>query len=109
MYCGPGAYCKHRDFAEAIRVTAQAKHQFPHRPDDLYLRGSKLIRESVGCGVTVMRAHVEVDRIVGMASLDVGLRLSEEWKDICDIQIASTSQWPSSFLKPTEVVYSVCT
>lgn len=75
------------DFAEALRVTAKAKARFPENLDDLYNRGSKLIRESIECGVTSMRTHVEVDKTVKLTCLDVGLRLVEQWKDLCEIQV----------------------
>lgn len=77
-----------RDFAEALRITTKAKAQFTHEPEDLYRRGYRLIRESVECGVTSMRTHVEVDTTVKFTCLDVGLRLSKEWEDVCEIQVA---------------------
>ncbi|KLO12194.1 Metallo-dependent hydrolase [Schizopora paradoxa] len=82
------------DFAEALRVTSAVKAGFVERTDDLYARGRRLIQESVASGVTSMRAHVEVDAIVGSACLEVGLRLSEEFKDVCDVEIAVFMQDP---------------
>jgi cytosine/adenosine deaminase-related metal-dependent hydrolase len=73
-----------------MKVTAEAKKTFPFDPDDLYARGARVIRESLECGVTSMRAHVEVDTIVGFACLDVAQALQNEYKTICDIQIAGT-------------------
>lgn len=59
---------------------------------DLLERGRRLILESVQAGVTSMRAHVEVDKLVGMKCLDAGLALKKEFgpqgRGICDIQIA---------------------
>lgn len=80
-----------RDFAEALRVTAKAKCAFPSDEEDLYNRGKRLVISSVECGVTAMRAHVEVDEIVGMSCLDVGLKLREEFKEVCEVQIAGTT------------------
>jgi cytosine/adenosine deaminase-related metal-dependent hydrolase len=77
-----------RDFAEAFKITAKAKSQFLLDSDDLYKRGYRLIRESVECGVTSMRTHVEVDTSVKFTCLDVGLRLSKEWQGICEIQVS---------------------
>ncbi|CCM03532.1 uncharacterized protein FIBRA_05666 [Fibroporia radiculosa] len=82
------------DFAEALKVTAQAKGNFPSALEDLYNRGSRLIVESVECGVTAMRAHVEVDETVHMSCLDVGLRLKKDYETICDVQIAVFAQDP---------------
>ena len=55
--------------------------------EDLYRRGERVIRESIGCGVTSMRAHVEVDSIVGFACLDVAEALRDKYKMICEVQI----------------------
>ncbi|KAH9891652.1 Metallo-dependent hydrolase [Cubamyces lactineus] len=82
------------NFAEALRVTAKAKSAFPHNPDDLYERGRRLITESVECGVTAMRAHVEVDEAVHFACVDAGLRLQRHFRDVCHVQIAVFAQEP---------------
>ncbi|OCH86394.1 Metallo-dependent hydrolase [Obba rivulosa] len=82
------------DFQEALEVTARAKASFLDDPEDLYNRGRQLTVESIKCGVTIMRAHVEVDKTVRMVCLDVGLRLQEELRDACDIQVAVFAQDP---------------
>src|ERR1700761_8764542 len=69
-----------------MQVTNQAKASF--KPEDLYQRGYKLIRDSLECGVTSMRAHVEIDTTVQLSCLHVGLKLSNVFRDICDIQVA---------------------
>lgn len=74
------------DFVEAMALTGKAKASFDKR--DLYYRGARLVLESVECGVTCMRAHVEVDTIVGSNCIDVGLQLKRTFRPICDIQIA---------------------
>jgi cytosine/adenosine deaminase-related metal-dependent hydrolase len=73
-----------------MTITGKAKVSFPLDLDDLYRRGARLIRESVECGVTSMRAHVEVDAIVGFACLDVAEALRDKFKLICDVQIAGS-------------------
>ncbi|KAJ6559222.1 hypothetical protein DFH09DRAFT_523309 [Mycena vulgaris] len=80
------------DFAEALKVTSQAKGSF--NPDDLYARGYKLIRDSLECGVTSMRAHVEIDTVVEFACLEVGLKLNKVFRQFCDIQVAAFAQEP---------------
>jgi len=82
------------DFPEALKVTAKAKTKFPSDLRDLYERGRRLIVESVECGVTSMRAHVEVDRTVQMCCLEVGLQLSTDFSSVCDVQIAVFAQDP---------------
>ncbi|KZT28415.1 Metallo-dependent hydrolase [Neolentinus lepideus HHB14362 ss-1] len=81
-------------FAEALRVTSKTKSRFASGPDDLYARGSRLILESVQAGVTSMRAHVEVDLTVGMSCVEAGLRLKNNFKNICDVQLAVFAQDP---------------
>ena len=79
-------------FSTALKHTAGQKQHFPidpfsHYPSSLHSRGSRLIRESVQAGVTAMRAHVEVDEVVGMACVEVGVKLKEEWKERCDVRL----------------------
>jgi len=57
-------------------------------------RGADLIEESIGFGVTAMRAFVEVDHTVGMKCLEAGLALKERFKDRCYIQICVFAQDP---------------
>ncbi|PPR07781.1 hypothetical protein CVT26_014966 [Gymnopilus dilepis] len=80
------------DFPEAMEVTRTAKAGFPNRLEDLYNRGARLIRESVLCGVTAMRAHVEVDTSVGFSCLDAGLKLQGDYRKQCDVQISVFAQ-----------------
>ncbi|KAF8655478.1 hypothetical protein AX16_003036 [Volvariella volvacea WC 439] len=77
-----------RDFQEAVQETGRVKATFPLNTDDSYDRGARLIRESVECGVTFMRAHVEVDSIVGLSCLSVALALKKAFAVRCDLQIA---------------------
>ncbi|KIK69562.1 hypothetical protein GYMLUDRAFT_33937 [Collybiopsis luxurians FD-317 M1] len=80
------------DFKEAMKLTGAAKAAFPLDTEDLTRRGRKLIHESVDCGVTSMRAHVEIDELVGFSGLDVALHLREEAKSACYVQIAAFAQ-----------------
>ncbi|KAF7299106.1 hypothetical protein MIND_00858900 [Mycena indigotica] len=80
------------DFSEALKVTNQAKAAF--EPSDLYKRGHKLIRDSVECGVTSMRAFVEVDRAVGFSCVEQGVQLATNFRDVCDVQLAAFAQEP---------------
>ncbi|KAK3060569.1 hypothetical protein LTS18_008243 [Coniosporium uncinatum] len=80
------------DFKEAMSLTTQAKQRFEE--DDLMRRGRRLIEESVAYGVTAMRAFVEVDGDVGMKCLDAGLKLKEEFKARCHVQICAFAQLP---------------
>lgn len=86
-----------RSFQEALQVTTKAKAAYTH--EGLFNRGKNLILESVKCGVTAMRAHVEVDRTVQFQCIDVGLQLKNEFKEICDINLAGGIFFLSPFRK----------
>lgn len=79
-------------FAEAVSNTAQAKSGFTL--PDLLERGRWLLDESVDHGVTAMRAFVEVDATVKHLCLDAAIRLKEEWRGRCHVQIVCFAQDP---------------
>jgi cytosine/adenosine deaminase-related metal-dependent hydrolase len=80
------------DFKEAMEMTGEAKSRFDE--DDLLRRGGRLIEESIEYGVTAMRAFVEVDGVAQLKCLQAGLKLKEEFRDRCDIQICAFAQLP---------------
>ncbi|KAL1971242.1 hypothetical protein VTN77DRAFT_194 [Rasamsonia byssochlamydoides] len=79
-------------FQEALSFTSQAKARFTL--PDLLRRGGWLIAESVAAGVTAMRGFVEVDSVVKKTCLEAGIKLKEEWRDICHIQLVCFAQDP---------------
>ena len=79
-------------FKEALENTAKAKARYT--TEDLLLRGSQLIAESILYGVTAMRAFVEVDHTVGMKCLDVAMELQKRFAGKCLVQIAAFAQDP---------------
>ncbi|KAL0961043.1 hypothetical protein HGRIS_006032 [Hohenbuehelia grisea] len=89
------------NFDEAMKLTGKAKASFPQSSSDLYSRGARLVTESLECGVTSMRAHIEVDTIVGLVCFETGLRLKEHFDGACEVQIAVFAQEPL-FLSPTD-------
>lgn len=93
-----------------MAVTAKVKAGFPTDVGDLYQRGARLIEESVENGVTSMRAHVEVDAIVGFSCLDVASKLKARYRDVCDVQIAGGSALilHSSFRLSDVTLCSIC-
>ncbi|KAF9013511.1 hypothetical protein BDQ17DRAFT_1297204 [Cyathus striatus] len=90
------------DFQEAMQVTNKAKVDFARDINDLYKRGELVIRGSVECGVTAMRAHVEVDTLVQFSCIDIALKLQDAYKSVCDVQIAAFAQEPL-FSRPGEM------
>lgn len=77
-----------RDFQEALKVTAKVKATFKEDIPDLYDRADRLIRTSIQTGVTLMRAHVEVDTTVDDSCIAIGLELKAKWSQSCDIHIS---------------------
>ncbi|HXL47055.1 MAG TPA: amidohydrolase family protein, partial [Candidatus Binatia bacterium] len=59
--------------AEAIRLTGLAKRGFT--VDDIAQRARRVLDLAVPAGTTAMRAHVEVDPIVGLAGMEAMLAL----------------------------------
>lgn len=80
------------DFNEAMEITSEAKSRFEE--EDLLRRGQQLIDESIQYGVTAMRAFVEVDGIVQLRCLHAGLKLREQNRNRCEIQICAFAQLP---------------
>ena len=80
------------DFKEAMDLTGRAKANFEEW--DLLERGQRVIDESVAAGVTHMRAFVEVDAVVGMKCLDVGIELKKRNESRCVVQICAFAQLP---------------
>lgn len=79
-------------FIEAMDLTAREKSAFDQK--SLMARGSRLIEESIGRGVTEMRAFVEVDHQVEFSCLHVALELKDMFRDRCMVQICAFAQLP---------------
>jgi cytosine/creatinine deaminase len=76
--------------AEAIRLTGQAKRGFT--VDDIAARARRVLDLAVPAGTTAMRAHVEVDPIVGLAGMEAMLPLKREYAPAIDIQLCAFAQ-----------------
>jgi cytosine deaminase len=76
--------------AEAIRLIGQAKRDFTSA--DIAARARRVLDMAVAAGTTAMRAHVEVDPIVGLAGLEVMLALKREYAPAVDIQLCAFAQ-----------------
>lgn len=75
---------------EAIRLTAEAKRVFT--ADDIRDRARRVLDLAVQAGTTAMRAHVEVDPIVGLTGMETMLRLREEYAAALDLQLCAFPQ-----------------
>lgn len=80
------------DFQEALANTSAAKARFTY--DNLYLRGSQLLAESYGRGVTSMRVFVEVDHVVELSNLEAAIQLKKDFAHLIYVQICVFAQDP---------------
>ena len=76
--------------AEAIRLTGQAKRGFTTA--DIVARARRVLDMAVAAGTTAMRAHVEVDPIIGLAGMEAMLALEREYAPAVDIQLCAFAQ-----------------
>lgn len=76
--------------ADAIRVTGEAKRRFT--AEDIRARARRVLDLAVAAGTTAMRAHVEVDPIVGLAGMEAVLPLKREYAPALDLQICAFAQ-----------------
>ena len=76
--------------AEAIQLTGQAKRGFTTA--DIAARARRVLDMAVAAGTTAMRAHVEVDPIVGLAGMEAMLALKREYAPAVDIQLCAFAQ-----------------
>src|SRR5207249_11093089 len=60
--------------------------------DDIDARARRVLDLAVGAGTTAMRAHVEVDPIVGLAGMEAMLRLRREYAPAVDLQLCAFAQ-----------------
>ncbi len=70
---------------EAIGEVARLKQEFT--AEDVYHRAKRTLEKCVLNGTTHMRAHLEVDPVIGLRSLEGILPLVEEFKWAMDIEI----------------------
>ncbi len=76
---------------EAIRLTGQAKRAFTR--DDIAARARRVLDLAVAAGTTAMRAHVEVDPIVGLAGLEAMLALKREYAPAVEHERRVVERW----------------
>jgi cytosine deaminase len=76
--------------AEAIRLTGQAKRGFTAA--DIAARARRVLDMAVAAGTTAMRAHVEIDPIIGLTGMEAMLALEREYAPAVDIQLCAFAQ-----------------
>ena len=73
------------DFTEAQSETLNAKKAFT--VEDIRARARKLIEKEISFGTTLLRAHVEVDPILGFKAVEAILPLCQEYSWAITIQV----------------------
>ncbi|TNC21088.1 amidohydrolase family protein [Amycolatopsis alkalitolerans] len=76
--------------AGAIAVTGELKRDFT--AENVRARASQVIEQAIGNGTTAIRAHPDVDPIVGLLGVDVLLGLREDYRGLVDLQIVAFPQ-----------------
>jgi cytosine deaminase len=69
---------------EAISITADLKRGFT--PADIEQRAMAVLDRQIACGVTAVRAHVEVDDTLGLMAVRAVLKLREAYADRLALQ-----------------------
>ena len=88
--------------ADAIRLTGLAKRDFT--ADDIGARARRVLDLAVAAGTTAMRAHVEVDPIVGLMGMETMLALKREYAPAVDLQLCAFAQEGILQAPPTETL-----
>ncbi|WP_024805600.1 amidohydrolase family protein [Nocardia sp. BMG51109] len=76
--------------AGAIAVTAELKRGFT--VDSIRDRARRVLDAAIANGTTVVRAHPDVDPIVGLRGVHALLELREEYRELIDLQIVAFPQ-----------------
>ncbi|WP_410872156.1 amidohydrolase family protein [Nocardia sp. A7] len=76
--------------AGAIEVTGELKRGFT--ADGVRDRARRVLDQAITHGTTALRAHPDVDPIVGLLGIEVLLGLREEYRDLIDLQIVAFPQ-----------------
>jgi len=71
--------------AEALREVSAAKKEFT--VEDIRARAVRVLEKSILQGTTRMRAHLEVDPVIGLKSIDAILPLVKEYAWALDLEI----------------------
>lgn len=74
----------------AIAVTGELKASFTH--DDVRSRARQVLEMAIRNGTTLIRAHPDVDPIVGLLGVEVMLELRKEYERLVDMQIVAFPQ-----------------
>ncbi len=88
--------------AEAIRLTGAAKRTFTAA--DIAGRARRVLDLAVAAGTTTMRAHVEVDPIVGLMGMETMLALRREYAPAVELQLCAFAQEGILQSPPTEAL-----
>lgn len=69
----------------ALAAVTAAKRDFTEA--DVYARGAKVLERAIGQGTTLIRTHVEIDPVIGLAGFEAVRRLKVDYAWALDLQI----------------------
>jgi len=76
--------------AGAIAVTGELKRSFTH--GGVRRRAARVLEQAVTNGTSLIRAHPDIDPIVGLLCFDVLVELREDYADLVDLQVVAFPQ-----------------
>lgn len=69
----------------ALEAVTAAKRDFT--ASDVYARGARVLEAAIGQGTTLIRTHVEIDPVIGLAGFEAIRRLKADYAWALDLQI----------------------
>ncbi|WP_121064505.1 amidohydrolase family protein [Chachezhania antarctica] len=69
----------------AIDAVSRAKQDFT--AEDIYARGARVLEKAICQGTTLIRTHVEIDPVVGLAGFEAVRRLKADYARALELQI----------------------
>jgi cytosine deaminase len=79
-----------RSVQEAIAATAALKRSFTR--EDMLQRSERVLRMALRHGTLAVRAHAEVDPILGLSALETALELRERYAGLLTLQVVAFPQ-----------------
>jgi cytosine deaminase len=71
--------------SEAIAMTAELKKTYTL--EDIIVRSRRVLDRAIRFGTTLLRAHVEVDPIIGLMSMEAAVKVREEYDELISQQL----------------------
>jgi len=76
--------------AGAIKITGELKRAF--EDEEVYHRAKKVLQMCIEHGTTIVRCYPDTDPLARLVGFKACMRLKEEYKDFCEIQVGAFAQ-----------------